>query len=101
PDEARARISALPVLARPLRWPGLVRRGVGAEQAVDHAVAPGAVAPAHGPGDALPGEPGLFQGPLLGGVAHVGAGPDPVHGGVREQVAGQQPLRLRAVTVAA
>ena len=51
--------------------------------------------------DSLPREPGLLQGPLLGDVARLRPRLDPVDRGVREQVAGQQPLRVRPVTAAA
>src|SRR5580698_10061044 len=70
------------------------RRGlVGAQQAVGDPVAPGAVPPADAPGHALAGESGLLQRPLLGHVAHLGGGLDPVRGRVREQVARQQAVR--------
>src|SRR6516165_9776803 len=73
---------------------------IGTEQAVDHPVPPGAVAPPGGTGDPLPGEPYFLQGSLLSKVVHLGPRPDAVHRGMREQVASEQALRLRAVTAA-
>ena len=49
----------------------------------------------------LAGEAGPLQGPLLGGVVHVGAGLQPLHPGVGEQVGGELALGLGAVAVAA
>src|SRR6266508_4401208 len=59
-------------------------------------VVEGAVAELGAAQHALAGEAGLLQGALLGHVLHVGAGLDPLHPGVGEQVLGQQPLRLGA-----
>jgi hypothetical protein len=52
--------------------------GVGAEEAVGDTVAPLAVAPADGAGDALGGEAGLLQSAPLGQIGRLGAGLDAV-----------------------
>src|SRR5215472_11929421 len=89
------------VTAAPATMPGDPSRDrVSAQQAVDHPVPPGTVAPSGGTRDPLPGEPRLLEGFLLGDVAHFGPRPDAVRRGVREQVPGKQALRLRAVTAA-
>ena len=49
----------------------------------------------------LAGEAGPLEGPLLGGVLHVGAGLEALDPGVGEQVGGQLALGLGAVAVAA
>jgi hypothetical protein len=74
--------------------------GIGTKQAVDHPVPPGAIAPPGGARDPLPGEPSLLQGLLLGDVARLDPCLDAVRGSMREQVTGEQALRLRAVTEA-
>jgi hypothetical protein len=50
---------------------------------------------------ALAAEAGPLQGPLLGAVAHVGAGLKALDPGVGEQVGGQLALGLAAVAAAA
>src|SRR5882757_9667602 len=80
---------------------GQVSSRVGTQDAVPDPVPPGAVPPADAAQQALPSEPGLLQGPLLGDVARLGGRLDPVYRGVREQVAHQQPVRLSAVPMAA
>ena len=65
---------------------GCESRGwVGAQDAVQHFVPPGAAAPADPAQDAFPGEPGPLQGILFGDVAGLGSGLDPVDGRVGEQ----------------
>src|SRR6266536_3881425 len=73
---------------------------IGAKDAVEHLVTPCTAAPADAAHDAFWAEPGLLQGLLLGDVAGLGGCLDPVYGGVGEQVAHQQPVRLGAVAVA-
>jgi Ser/Thr protein kinase RdoA (MazF antagonist) len=75
--------------------------GIGAQQAVDHAIAPRTVPPADATLDTFPGEARLGEGLLLGDVPGLGSGPDAVHGGVREKIVRQQPLGLRAVALPA
>lgn len=77
------------------RWCGII-----AEAAVYSHVPPPAVPELRPAPDSLAGEPSLFQGSLLGEVLHIGFGLDPVGRRGREQVAGQQPLRLGPVTPA-
>ena len=74
--------------------------GIIAETAVYRHVSPLAVSELRSAPDALADEPGLFQRPLLGEVLHVGSGLDPVRGGSREQVPGQQPAPRARVTEA-
>src|SRR5260221_7249364 len=74
---------------------------VGAEQAVQDAVPPGAAAPSDSAHHAFAGEPGLLECPLLGDVVRLGPGFDPVSRRVREQVSREQAVRPGAVAAAA
>jgi integrase/recombinase XerD len=75
-------------------------RRVGTQHAVQHFVPPRATAPAVPAQNAFPAEPGSVQCLLLGDIAGLGRCLDPVHSGMREQVAHQQSVRLCAVAVA-
>jgi predicted enzyme related to lactoylglutathione lyase len=73
---------------------------IGTKETVRYGVAPRAVTPSDAAVHALPGKPGLFEGALLGGVIHIRDRLDAMRCCVREQIARQQPVRVRTVSVA-
>ena len=79
---------------------GPAQVNLGAKQAVEHPVYPPSAAESEPAQYPFAAEPGLLQRPLLGDVANLRGGLDPVDQGVREQVGRQQPVRLRAVSPA-
>ena len=72
-----------------------------AQHAVEDPVMPPAALEGGAADNPLPAEPGFLQRPLLGDVVNLGAGLDPVHLRVREQVSRQEALCLGAVPAAA
>ena len=75
---------------------GRLRAHLVAQHAVKHGVVPSAALEGGAAQDALAGESGPLQCPLLGGVGDLGRGFDPVHLRVCEQVPGELSLRLGA-----